>query len=252
MGIRELWKHKFQTGMEETKKLEMRDKRKDSTYFDGFIEEDMARVKKFSKELEKGNVASERIRPVKAMVHDLKLGIMIAKYSKGDEISLLEEKYLELLDEWEDIWEADYYNKNLKMISLGVLFGADQVYVARIRKMLKGSDVDDWLLHFLLDAWDHEQTNEERKLLFPKSFSRLQKVVLAENKVELLKKYLSDDWYNKDCGCYEAHKSKQNIYYGYWSFEAGAVSKILHLDDASLKDESYYPYDLVHYKSQGL
>ncbi|MDD7379168.1 MAG: DUF1911 domain-containing protein [Lachnospiraceae bacterium] len=37
-------------------------------------------------------------------------------------------------------------------------------------------------------------------------------------------------------------------YYGYWSFEAGAIAKILNLDDSSLKDVPYYPYDLVHYK----
>lgn len=102
--------------------------------------------------------------------------------------------------------------------------------------------------YFLLDSWDNKQTNGDKKLLFPKSFSTLQKVVFAENKVELLKKYLSHDWYNRDCGCYEAHKSKQNIYYGYWSFEAGAISRILSLDDSSLKDVPYYPYDIVHYK----
>ena len=106
---------------------------------------------------------------------------------------------------------------------------------------------NDWLLFFLVDSWANEKTSENKKLLFPKSFSRLQKVVFEDSKVDLLKKYLLSDWYNKDCGCYEAHKSKQNVYYGYWSFEAGAISKILNLDDDTLKDISYYPYDLVHY-----
>lgn len=181
-------------------------------------------------------------------MHDIKLGILVAKYSKGDDLSILEKEYLELLDGWKDVWEPDYYNKNLKMISLGLLFDADKVFAAQIREMLKELDINDWLLYFLLDSWDNKQTNGDKKLLFPKSFSTLQKVVFAENKVELLKKYLSHDWYNRDCGCYEAHKSKQNIYYGYWSFEAGAISRILSLDDSSLKDVSYYPYDIVHYK----
>ena len=73
-------------------------------------------------------------------------------------------------------------------------------------------------------------------------------MVAEENKIELLKKYLTSEWYNGDCGSYEAHKSKHNIYYGYWSFEAGAIAKILNLDDTSLKNVPYYPYDLVHYK----
>lgn len=65
---------------------------------------------------------------------------------------------------------------------------------------------------------------------------------------KMLEKAEIKDWYNEDCGCYETHKSKQNIYYGYWSFEAGAIAKILNLDDSRLKDVPYYPYDLVHYK----
>ena len=44
------------------------------------------------------------------------------------------------------------------------------------------------------------------------------------------------------------HKSDRDLYYGYWSFDAGAIAKILELDDTALKDVSYYPYDLVHYK----
>jgi hypothetical protein len=52
----------------------------------------------------------------------------------------------------------------------------------------------------------------------------------------------------KICAWYDSHKSSKNDYYGYWSFEAGAIAKILNLDDSSLKDVAYYPYDLVHYK----
>ena len=42
--------------------------------------------------------------------------------------------------------------------------------------------------------------------------------------------------------------AKEKLYYGYWSFEAGAIAKILNLDDSNLKNVPYYPYDLVHYK----
>ncbi|MFR3583138.1 MAG: PoNe immunity protein domain-containing protein [Coprococcus sp.] len=41
--------------------------------------------------------------------------------------------------------------------------------------------------------------------------------------------------------------SKQNTYYGYWIYEAGAICKILRLDDEELKEQQYYPYDLVHF-----
>ena len=36
------------------------------------------------------------------------------------------------------------------------------------------------------------------------------------------------------------------LYYGYWCFEAGAIVKRLGFDDEDLKNEQYYPYDMVH------
>lgn len=225
----------------------MRDKLKDIEYFNNFIEEESARVNRFSNNLKNGEIKEDRILPVKMKMHDLKIGILIARYSKGDEVSLLEEEYLKLADDWEEIWDSEYYNKALKMISLAALFEIDKIHVKRMKDMLKKSDVHDWVFDFILNSLNNEQTEVSEKLLFPKHLSTLQKVVLEENKTELLKKYLSK-WYNGDCGCYGAHKSKQNIYYGYWSFEAGAIAKILNLDDSSLKNAKYYPYDLVHYK----
>ena len=229
----------------------MRDNLKDVVYFNEFIEEDMARINKFSDKLRSGEVREDRLFAVKQKVHDLKLGILVARYSRGDEICLLEEEYIKLVEEWEEVWEPEYYNKNLKMISLAVLFDVDKVLIERIKGMLEKSDIRDWLLEYLVNAAECEQINSSPQMLFPKAFLSLQKAVFEKNKIESLKKYLSHEWYNEDCGCYEAHKSKQNIYYGYWSFESGAIAKILNIEDSSLKDVPYYPYDLVHYKDNG-
>ena len=79
----------------------------------------------------------------------------------------------------------------------------------------------------------------------PDIFQIMKELVKERDKSDLLEKYLKEDWYNKEYECYEAHKSSQNIYYGYWSFEAGAIAKILNLDDSNLKNMPYYPYDLV-------
>lgn len=226
----------------------MRDSLKDIEYFNSFINEDLARVNKFLDKLKNGEVKVERIFPVKSKVHDLKLGIMIARYSRGEELAVLEKEYFKLIDEWEEVWESEYYNKNLQMISLAVLFEVNKESAKKIKEMLKKTNINDWLFDFLLDSLDEQKTGENKELLFPEAFSTLQEVVFAKNKVELLKQYLEKEWYNEDCGCYEAHKSKENIYYGYWSFEAGAIAKILNLDDSSLKNVPYYPYDLVHYK----
>ena len=79
----------------------------------------------------------------------------------------------------------------------------------------------------------------------------LSKVILVIGyKGEKLKEYLEKYWYvgHKNMGWYDIHKAKEKLYYGYWSFEAGAIAKILNLDDSNLKNVPYYPYDLVHYK----
>ena len=101
------------------------------------------------------------------------------------------------------------------MISLGVLFGGDPVIAKAMNTMLKETKVDDWLLSFLLCAWmGSEMETKDGDLLFPADFSLLQKAVLTDNRRESLQEYLSC-WYREDCGCYEAHKSSQKIYYGY-------------------------------------
>ncbi|MCH5343417.1 MAG: DUF1911 domain-containing protein [Acetatifactor sp.] len=225
----------------------MRDRIKELEYFNNFINEDLARINKFKDKLERGEVKQERVFAVKAKMHDLKLGILIAKYSRGDDILTLKEDYLKLVDDWEEVWEAEYYNKILKMLSLAVLFAIEKTSVDKIKNLLEKSNIDDWLLAFLINSFSGEQTEENKNLLFCEAFYTLKKVVYKDNKIELLKEYLCKEWYNKDCGCYEAHKSKQNIYYGYWSFEAGAIAKILNIDDRNLTDAPYYPYDLVHY-----
>lgn len=57
-----------------------------------------------------------------------------------------------------------------------------------------------------------------------------------------LAEYLKIKWYkgNSDAGWYDTHKSKENIYNGYWSFETAAIVKILGLDAEKLAGVEYY------------
>ena len=152
------------------------------------------------------------------------------------------EKY----EEWiMSFFSPDAYNENLKMLSLAVLFEIEENLIALTKRKMKEKEVKDWLLLFLIG-----EEQPDLPLLFPDRF-QMMKALVEEKKTDkprLLAKYLKENWYNEKCDCYEVHKSSQNIYYGYWSFEAGAIAKILNLDDSNLKDMPYYPYDLVHYK----
>lgn len=222
----------------------MRDKLKNIEYFDLFIDEDTQRVIKFQNKLDANEVKEERILAVKTKIHDLKLGILVAKYSKGEEIDVLKKEYLQLLQEWSDVFCEESYNKNLKMISLAVLFNIEEDYLQVIQEMLHEKKIFDWLFEFLLCG---QNAKEDCILLFQEDFAKLKEFTYNPSNIQVLIDYLKNDWYCENCGCYEAHKSIHNIYYGYWSFEAGAVVKRLGVEDIQLKELQYYPYDLVHY-----
>lgn len=228
----------------------MRDKLKNEKYFDEFIEEDSKRIRKFISKLEKCEVRKERIFPVKCKIHDLELGILIARYSKGDNLHVLKDVFVDLCYEWKEVFQPEYYNKNLIMISLAVLFNVEKEQMKRILDLFKNAGVEDWVFEFMLNAVLGVGIGEKIPLIFPEDYMTLKQVAFSDNPMLLLKKYLLEEWYNIDCGCYEAHNSSQNIYYGYWSFEAGAFAKILQLDDKDLKETPYYPYDIVHFIEQ--
>ena len=90
-----------------------------------------------------------------------------------------------------------------------------------------------------------------KKFSFSDPYEHLKRIIQERNnKEQLLKDYLQNNWYqgHKEMAWYDIHKAKEKLYYGYWSFESGAIAKILDLDDINLKNVKYYPYDLVHYK----
>lgn len=103
------------------------------------------------------------------------------------QMNVSEGEYTDLLKSWKEVWEPEHYNKNMKMLSLGVLFGGETAVAKEIRELLDGAKISDWLLCFLLSSWIGDEA-------------------------------------------------------------AGAVAKILRLDDTGMEHTLYYPYDLVHYK----
>lgn len=230
----------------------VRDQIKDREYFDLFILEDSNRVKRFTEKLRNGEVKEERILAVKTKIHDLKLGILIAHYSNGEDLIQIKEECSSLFDEWLEVWEPNFYIKNLWLMSLGVLLNIDDTKFDVIRNVLSQSGIEDWLYEVLLNYKKKNLKVMPRKLIFPEIYHQLEDIIYAkENQIDLLKNYIQNDWYtnHKDCGWYDSHKGSQNTYYGYWSFESGAIAKILRLNDEKLKYQNYYPYDLVHFNN---
>ncbi len=187
-------------------------------------------------------------------------------YSLGDKIKDLRETYIVSLQFFLLGFESDepMYFDILNRVALGFLLNISNEnfqqlvdYVQRMDEQAKPADwTPDQLLWFILNSRlkkDEEQTHAD-KLAFPKLYKGLFKLTQVSDAQEA-KKALEDyieKWYNlnKNAPWYNSHL-KKNCYRGYWAWEVAAVAKIMHIDDSDLKDNPYYPYDMVHWEDTG-
>lgn len=176
-------------------------------------------------------------------------------YTIGKNACELRDTFDELLYYYEKIWEPENsYFELIKVASLAVLLDVNSKDDNMKRLLVKISNrgysdyLLDWLLSNIDSTWEGKCTN----FAWSNTYESLKEVIESEesNKaVVCLNKYLEDEWYDihAECPWYDSHKSEKKYYYGYWSFESGAIAKGLCLQDEKLKDTNYYPYDLVHF-----
>lgn len=183
--------------------------------------------------------------------------ILIAKYSKGENMAEVRLFLPKLVDTFIQVLkyhggiEYPYY---LWTLSLIIIMGIEQVQIKEISKLISFSH--DYLCNFLLksciSSWEmphHDNFSFKRPYQSTKKVIDLARLGKRKEAVKKLKEYLTEKWYrgNAEMGWYNDHKSKFNLHFGYWSFESGALVKILDLDDSGLKGVQYYPYDMVHW-----
>ena len=176
--------------------------------------------------------------------------ILISKYSVGYPVLELIPDYLQGVQFMKKGWNTDAgYVTMLWYLSIGVMLECHKE-LQQLSILLREHLAKDKLFSFLVN---NTQDYASEKLLWTTPYAGLIEVIeLAktnkEEAVERLQKYLKKEWYkgHSDCGWYNDHKSKWGVHFGYWSFESGALVKILGLDDSSLQGLPYYPYDMVH------
>ncbi len=148
----------------------------------------------------------------------------------------------------------DEYWKLITMLSFCVLLDVPNEEFTKLVKIREKVQEKDYLLDTIIASRINDykvdkhnmKTNPYQELVNIINVAKEGDDFLAS---EMLKTYLSTQWYkdNKEMYWYNYHKEK-GLYFGYWSFESGAIAKILSLDDSSLKNQKYYPYDMVHFK----
>ena len=223
----------------------MRDTRKDKAYFDAYIEDELEAIADTERDLESGEIEPDRVASVQDWQLMDRTHLLIAKYSRGDDIAELGRMITEMTDDFCRWHDTDAYSDNMEFASMAYLFGADENTLEKIRKSMvekSGAKTYDWLIEFVLTG-----NLVGGKLAWEKSDHFLAEAI-EQRSAEPIKTYLSR-WYssNLSSGWYDTHKCDDDelLYYGYWCFEAAAIAKRLGLDDTPLRKSKYYPVDLT-------
>lgn len=226
----------------------MRDNLMDEEYFEKYIAQQQERVDKFEDKLTRGVIREERIIPVRRWNTSLKYSIFSAGYSAGVDLNALREQFFTILQEIHSFGATGWgYVEILWLISIAIMFEADKEAGDILIRLADEKGMRDWLTGFLLSVWDQKDyCNLDIKVKMPYEAVKMI-IVSSPNKIADIKNYLENTWYqaHEDMPWYDSHK-KNMLYSGYWSYEAGAVVKMLGLEDSLLRQVSFYPYDLVH------
>ena len=221
----------------------MRDTLRSKEYFDEFILEEEEDEQEFEEDLSAGDIEEDRVLSVKSCLTDIKLGILTARYSRGDDTDSLRVYFESMLGLILETCTEFTYEDSIKTASLAYLLGVGENKLNELCRALSYTEDHDCLIDFILTGSDVDA----EKISY-KSYAKLAGAVSGRDKAMLIK-YLRG-WYKGSSGSewYGTHKiTDENLYYGYWCFEAAAVAKRLGFDDRDMAEEKYYPFDMAHF-----
>ena len=181
---------------------------------------------------------------------------LLATYSAGEDIDKILSRYKYIISLMGIAWEKENgYVQMVNMLSIGILLDVEDAVFNKLAMIAQRGSLNDFLVDYLLHHKSQiDVTLNSDSFLFPRPYAATREIILLADEdktssAKRLKKYLSQEWYrgHSDCGWHDIHKINIFAYSGYWSFESGALVKILGLDDSILKGLKYYPYDMVHW-----
>lgn len=176
--------------------------------------------------------------------------IMIATYTAGYSLEKFKSEYIKYIKNMKLSWHSNSgYEQMVWALSIGILLDIDEATFDKLVDLVKKDDPEDYLIDYLIQ-YRHPDWKVRINYNFPRPYGFTRKIIEeenSENAVALLKEYLEKKWYqgSRDEGWYDLHKRNIDNYYGYWSFESGAICKIKGLNYRELEGIPYFPYDLV-------
>ena len=230
-----------------------RDKLKDEAYFDNYLKANISLLGKIEEGLEKAQKEGDKDKEERHFSAKINLEFRLLKalYSAGKPIDEIKRLFEDLLNDFPAFWgEHSSIYDAYDLLALAILFRTGKEELGGIFSLLDSTGRNDALTDFYRKYITEGIVEAKGKTSHGYPYDNLLAIASGGAAVRplQLKHYLQKDWYkgHKQAFWHNLHKNDA-AYFGYWSFEAGAVAKILGIDDGSLKDVPYYPYDLVHY-----
>lgn len=214
------------------------------------------RIEKFNSIIEQSEKnGDEQINPdFYGRLFDCRVNSIVTMYSMGEKLESIKSDYILTIKVLKKCWTPyGYYVQMLWLLSIAIMLDYEDDIIQELYNMIENNGVKDHIYDILLN-YKFSSHREFSKCVFDDipyhaildvtSLARQDKSLA----VQRLKKYLAKEWYrgHSDCAWYNDHKYGI-IHDGYWSFESGALVKVLGLDDSILKGQPYYPYDMVHW-----
>ena len=219
------------------------------------INEKRNKIKSLMKDTEEGVqryklTNDEVIANIKGTIDVLTEELLVATYTAGYPIEDFKEEYINFVNSLLPVWQSNSgYLQMVRALSIGVLLEIDEEIFDQLVDLVKKDDPEDYLIDYLIQS-RHPEWTIRVNYNFPRPYGFTRKIIEEENSeqaLKLLKEYLVKKWYqgSRDTGWYNLHKTNNRSYYGYWSFESGALCKLKGLDYKELEGLPYFPDDLV-------
>lgn len=176
--------------------------------------------------------------------------VMIATYTAGYSIEDFKGEYIKYVESLQLSWQGNSgYEQMVWALSIGILLDVEEDIFNQLVDLVKKDDTEDYLIDYLIQ-YLRPEWKIRLNYNFPKPYGFTRKIIEEEDSeqaLKLLKEYVAKKWYqgSRDTGWYNSHKTNNRSYYGYWSFESGALCKLKGLDYTELEGVPYFPYDLI-------
>lgn len=207
-------------------------------------------IKYYQKAMTSGEAKPDRFDDLKSAIFESYLDIAQAHYSNGADKAEVQQAVLDCISAFEDSFQYvsgfGQYDEMIWLVSLAVLCDIDHESFKRITDVLKRDRANDVLLSLIIRSKDTTWQESNAQPLQKHPYAKAVNLNTSQD----IKNYLDKVWYqgHSDAAWHDTHKNtKVNCYSGYWAWEAAAIAKVKGIDDATLKNQKYYPFDAVHW-----